>query len=140
MPELIFYEKPGCVGNRRQKKLLLNLGYQLVVRDLLSEVWTAEGLRPFFADRPVAQWFNDSAHQVKDGTIDIHALDEEQALQLMLAEPILIRRPLMQFGEVRQSGFVAGPVLEVLGVVLDPDKDLQSCPVPEPSFTCSEVN
>ncbi len=140
MTELVFYEKPGCVGNQRQKNMLLGLGHQLVVRDLLSEAWTAEGLRPFFGDRPVAQWFNDSAHQVKDGSIDIHAVDEAQALQLMLAEPMLIRRPLMQFGEVRQSGFVPGPVLDALGVVLNPDKDLQTCPMPEPSPTCSEVN
>jgi nitrogenase-associated protein len=140
MTELVFYEKPGCVGNQRQKKLLQGLGHSLEVRDLISEPWTAERLRPFFADRPVAQWFNESAHKVKDGTIDIHGVDEEQALQLMLAEPMLIRRPLMQLGDVRQSGFVSGPVLDALGVSLDPEKDLQSCPMPEPSAECNEVD
>lgn len=140
MVELVFYEKPGCVGNQRQKKLLQGLGHLLEVRDLISEQWTAERLRPFFGDRPVAQWFNESAHKVKDGSIDIHGVDEEQALQLMLAEPMLIRRPLMQFGDVRQSGFVSGPVLDVLGVSLDPEKDLQSCPMPELSAECKEVD
>jgi nitrogenase-associated protein len=139
MGELLFYEKPGCVGNQRQKKLLLGLGHQLQVRDLLSEKWTAESLRPFFGDRPVAQWFNDSAHKVKDGTVDIHGVDEAQALKLMLAEPMLIRRPLLRFGDLRQSGFVSGPVLDALGVSLDPEKDLQSCPMPEPSSKCVEV-
>jgi nitrogenase-associated protein len=139
MTDLVFYEKPGCAGNQRQKKLLLGLGHRLQVRDLLSEKWTAERLRPFFGKSPVAQWFNESAHRVKDGSIDIHAVDEKQALELMLAEPLLIRRPLMQFGEVRQSGFLPGPVLEALGISLDPEKDLQSCPMPEPSAECNEV-
>jgi hypothetical protein len=76
---------------------------------------------------------------VKDGTVDIHAVDEEQALTLMLAEPMLIRRPLMRFGDLRQAGFVPGPVLDALGVSLDPEKDLQSCPMPEPSSKCVEV-
>jgi nitrogenase-associated protein len=127
------------VGNQRQKKLLRGLGHQLQVRDLLAEHWTAESLRPFFGDRPVAQWFNDSAHKVKDGTVDIHGVDEAQALKLMLAEPMLIRRPLLRFGDLRQSGFVSGPVLDALGVSLDPEKDLQSCPMPEPSSKCVEV-
>jgi nitrogenase-associated protein len=139
MTDLVFYEKPGCAGNQRQKKLLLGLGYRLQVRDLLSEKWTAEGLRTFFGNSPVAQWFNQSAHQVKDGSIDIHAVKEKQALELMLAEPMLIRRPLLQLGEIRQSGFLPGPVLDALGISLDPEKDLQSCPMPEPSAECNEV-
>ena len=140
MAELIFYEKPGCVGNQLQKKLLQGLGHQLEVRDLISETWSAEALRPFFGDRPVAQWFNESAHKVKDGSIDIHGVDEAQALKLMLDEPMLIRRPLLQYGEVRQAGFVQGPVLDVLGIALDPEKDLQTCPMPEPSPECIEVD
>jgi nitrogenase-associated protein len=139
MEELVFYEKPGCVGNQRQKKLLQRLGHQLKVRDLLSEKWTAESLRPFFGDSPVARWFNESAHRVKDGTVDIHTLDEAQALKLMLADPMSIRRPLLQVGDLRQAGFLRGPVLDTLGVSLDPEKDLQSCPMPEPSSKCVEV-
>lgn len=139
MAELIFYEKPGCVGNQRQKKLLLELGHRVEVRDLINEYWTAERLRPFFGNQPVAQWFNDSAHKVKDGTINIHAVDAEQALKLMLEEPMLIRRPLMQVGEIRQAGFVPGPVLDALEVSLDPEKDLQTCPMPEPTTICHEV-
>jgi nitrogenase-associated protein len=140
MTDLVFYEKPGCVGNQRQKKLLLGFGHRLQVRDLLSEEWTAEKLRPFFGNSPVSQWFNESAHQVKDGSIDIHTVDEAQALELMLAEPMLIRRPLMQFGEARQSGFLPGAVLDALGISLDPEKDLQSCPMPEPAAECNEVD
>ena len=48
MSTLIFYEKPGCANNARQKRLLLDAGHELVVRDLLSEPWTAQRLQEFF--------------------------------------------------------------------------------------------
>jgi nitrogenase-associated protein len=128
MTELVFYEKPGCIGNQQQKALLRQLGISLEVRDLLSESWSSESLRPFFANKPVAEWFNDSAPQVKNGEIEIHRLSEEKALSLMVQQPILIRRPLMVCQSLRQSGFTPGPVLDYLGVILDPEKDLQACP------------
>ncbi|HYQ72187.1 MAG TPA: nitrogenase-associated protein [Gammaproteobacteria bacterium] len=128
MTDLVFYEKPGCTGNRQQQVLLRSLGHRLEVRDLLSEPWTAEELRPFLADKAVPGWFNPRAPQVKSGAIDIHNLDASRALALLLAEPLLICRPLLQYGDIRQSGFGAGPVLNALQVPLDPEADLQSCP------------
>lgn len=128
MSELIFYEKPGCVGNARQRNLLRAHGVSFLRRDLLRELWTARTLRLFFGDAPVADWFNASAPAIKAGLIDPSACDEYVALSLMLEDPILIRRPLLQLGELRQSGFVAGPVLTALGVSLESEEDLQSCP------------
>lgn len=129
MAELVFYEKPGCIGNRQQQAELRSQGIAFSVRDLLSEPWSLSSLRPYFGRKPVADWFNVTAPAVKSGRIDIHDCTEAQALQLMLADPILIRRPLLELGELRQSGFVDGPVLDALGVVLRPDVDLQSCPM-----------
>ncbi|MBF0256365.1 MAG: nitrogenase-associated protein, partial [Gammaproteobacteria bacterium] len=125
---LVFYEKPGCGGNARQKWLLRQEGIAFDARNLLNTPWTAEELRAFFADKAVADWFNPTAPLVKEGWIDVQVLGEQQALQLMLDAPILIRRPLLQWGDLRQSGFEAGPVLSALGVTLDPDEDLQACP------------
>ncbi|MEE4465214.1 arsenate reductase family protein, partial [Azotobacter chroococcum] len=53
---IVFYEKPGCATNRLQKQLLRSAGLQLEVRNVLSEPWTPERLRPFFGDRPVVEW------------------------------------------------------------------------------------
>lgn len=131
MAELVFYEKPGCVGNLRQQSLLRGRGIGFVVRDLLSEPWSAARLRPYFAEKPVAEWFNTTAPAVKSGDIPIGELNEQQALALMVADPILIRRPLLKLGEFRQSGFVKGPVLEALGVMLNPAENLQECPMEE---------
>jgi nitrogenase-associated protein len=138
MDELVFYEKPGCVGNQQQKAVLRGHGCRPIVRDLLREPWTAERLRPFFADKPVSEWFNLSAPAVKSGEIDIHALDEAGALRLMLKEPLLICRPLMQYGEIRQSGFLPGPVLTALQLELPVERDLQSCPMTETEAVCAD--
>jgi nitrogenase-associated protein len=138
MSELVFYEKPGCVGNGMQQSLLRSQGIAFEVRDLLSHPWTAESLRPFFGATPVPQWFNSSAPRVKSGQIPIDALTETEALELMLQDPILIRRPLLELGQVRQSGFVPGPVLEALRVVLDPAQNLQDCPMDANQPVCED--
>ena len=138
MSWLVFYEKPGCIGNRQQKALLASQGVEFVVRDLLSEPWSRDRLRTFFGDLPVAEWFNTSAPAVKSGELNIHDCSDIEALRMMLADPLLIRRPLMQLGEVRQSGFVEGPVLDALGVVLQSNQDLQSCPMDAGQTQCGE--
>ena len=65
MAKVVFYEKPGCGGNARQKALLRQSGHELDVRDLLSAPWTGETLRSFFGARPVAEWFNGASPRVK---------------------------------------------------------------------------
>ncbi|MET0072486.1 MAG: ArsC/Spx/MgsR family protein [Candidatus Thiodiazotropha sp.] len=131
MAELLFYEKPGCVGNLKQQSLLRSQGIEFVIRDLLSEPWSAERLRPYFADKPVAEWFNTTAPAVKSGDLPIDDLSEAEALAMMVSNPILIRRPLLKLGELRQSGFVPGAVLLALGVELEPAEKLQECPMRE---------
>ncbi|NHN77008.1 arsenate reductase family protein [Azotobacter chroococcum] len=102
---IVFYEKPGCATNRLQKQLLRSAGLQLEVRNVLSEPWTPERLRPFFGDRPVVEWFNRSAPAIKYGELDPSQLSASQALDLMLAHPILIRRPLISYGSQYMAGF-----------------------------------
>lgn len=105
MAVVTFYEKPGCAGNARQKGVLLASGHMLAVRDLLAEPWTPQSLRPFFAARPVAEWFNRAHPRVKSGEVVCEAFTEESALALMCAEPLFIRRPLMESDGVRMAGF-----------------------------------
>jgi nitrogenase-associated protein len=105
MARVIFYEKPGCKGGVRQKVLLTAAGHEVVAYNLLTEPWTRERLRSFFGDRPVVEWFNRSATKIKSGEIVPENLDEQTALLLMLQEPLLIRRPLIQVGDRREVGF-----------------------------------
>jgi nitrogenase-associated protein len=127
MTEIVFYEKPGCIGNAKQKQLLAGLGHRLLVRDLLAEPWSAARLRPFFGTLPVTEWFNPTAPRVKSGAVDLSTLDETQAMALLLAEPLLIRRPLIETAHGRCCGFEPNPVLDVLGVRLADGEDMQSC-------------
>lgn len=139
MKQVVFYEKTGCVGNARQKDLLRSKGVALQVCDLLKQLWTPSSLRPFFGNKPVSEWFNDSAPMIKSGELNIHACNEAQAIKMMIANPILIRRPLMRIGESHQSGFSDGPVLSELGLVLESSVNLQSCPmVDSESAVCEE--
>jgi nitrogenase-associated protein len=121
---VLFWEKPGCAGNARQKALLVASGHAVSARDLRAEKWTAGTLRPFFGDRPVAEWFNRNSPRVKSGEVQPEAMDEASALSLMLADPLLIRRPLLQVGERREAGFDQALVaawigLQVAGPVVD---------------------
>jgi len=124
MTAVVFYEKPGCATNSRQKQLLRAAGIDLQARSLLAEPWTAERLRPFFAGRPVVEWFNRAAPAVKSGAVDPQQLSGEQALALLLAEPLLIRRPLIQLGAAHLVGFDPA----ALNALLPAEQQLQDAP------------
>lgn len=122
---MIFYEKTGCKGNARQQALLQAHGYSFEVRSLLDEPWTRETLRPFFGSLPVAQWFNDKAPEIKSGEIDPDSFDEEGALAIMLEQPILIRRPLIDRNGEKFCGFDSS-VKAALGLSA-PEGDYEAC-------------
>lgn len=116
MAHIVFYEKPGCGGNARQKALLRGARHTLETRDLLAWPWTAATLLDFLAPLPVAQWFNRAAPRVKSGEVLPEQLDADTALALLLAEPLLIRRPLMQWGDSRLVGFDTQQVHDWVGL------------------------
>ena len=122
-----FYEKRGCGGNARQKALLVASGHEVVTHDLLATAWTASRLRAFFGGRPVAEWFNRAAPAVKSGAVQPEAMTEEAALAAMIAEPLLIRRPLMQVGERREAGFDPDLVAEWIGLDSSRERVTEAC-------------
>lgn len=115
MAVVTFYEKPGCRNNTRQKQILTEAGHQVVALDLLREPWTVERLQAFFGDRPVAEWFNRAAPRVTSGEVVPEALDAANALGMMLADPLLIRRPLIEVDGRRMIGFAAADLAPLLG-------------------------
>jgi nitrogenase-associated protein len=124
MTAVVFYEKPGCATNSRQKQLLRAAGIDLQVRSLLDEPWSAERLQPFFAGRPVVEWFNRAAPAIKSGALDPRQLSGEQAMALLLADPLLIRRPLIQLGAAHLVGFDPA----ALNALLPAEQHLQDAP------------
>lgn len=130
MAKVIFWEKPNCRGNARQKEILLASGHQLEVRNLLNESWTVADLKMFFGNRPVIEWFNPTNPQIKAGEIQPENLSAEDALEMMIDEPLLIIRPLIQVGQERMAGFDVEQVHNWLGLDLDSvgDRNPQHCP------------
>lgn len=119
MTRVVFYEKPGCANNRRQKLWLSNAGHEVEARCLITETWTTTRLRSFFGQRPVSEWFNRAAPRVKSGEIVPEQLDADTALALMIAEPLLIRRPLLEANQRREVGFDPEFIHEWLGLTPD---------------------
>lgn len=128
MAHVVFYEKPGCGGNAQQKAALRAAGHTLEVRDLLAWPWTAEALRDWFAGLAVVDWFNRSAPKVRDGEIVPGALSAEAALALLLAEPLLIRRPLLEAAGVRRVGWDPAVVDAWLGLAPGSAAVGEGCP------------
>ncbi len=130
MTTILFYEKPGCINNSKQKKLLQEAGYEVDVRNLLTESWTREQLKPYFAGLPVSDWFNRSAPMISSGELVPELVDEESAWELLLQEHLLIRRPLIQIGEHYQVGFEADKVNQVLALCFTEGEagELERCP------------
>lgn len=119
MATVVFYEKPGCINNTRQKAWLAASGHRVEARNLLHEPWTAMRLRVFFSTLPTAEWFNMSAPRIKAGEVQPDQLDADTALQLMLRDPLLIRRPLMEVDGECRTGFDPQEVRRWIGLAGD---------------------
>ena len=129
MATVYFYEKPGCLNNTRQKRLLAAAGHQVVAQNLLTVAWQPDRLRSFFGALAVQDWFNYSAPAIKYGDIEPEKLTEREALALMLENPLLIRRPLMQVGDSLMAGFDQQAVDNWIGLQrIETTSDLESCP------------
>ncbi len=129
---IVFFGKPACVNNRKQRKILKEAGADLIERDLLSYPWSESLLRQFFLDIPKDQWVNRSAPEIKSGRLNVDALSEQQLLWTMVLNPGLIRRPLIAWQEQRWVGF-DWSILQAELPINAPDNrqwlndDLESC-------------
>jgi nitrogenase-associated protein len=137
MATVIFYEKPGCANNTRQKKLLTEAGHNVIAKNILEENWQAEILLPFFTGLAVRDWFNYSAPPIKYGEIEPDKLDANQAIALMLENSLLIHRPLMQVGNEYRAGFDAEKVNTWLGLTaINKEQDLETCTKSHAAGSC----
>ena len=142
-PTLVFYEKPGCINNRKQKGLLRKAGFSLDVRNLLTTAWQPEQLKEFFHGLPLEKWFNTSAPQIKHGEMQPTEMSEQQALEAMVLNPILIRRPLISCDKQHWVGFDLAGMLADLNLdscgVPEVPEDIETCARPNTGKSCSSV-
>lgn len=135
MATILFYQKPGCGTNARQIRALEAAGHQVIAKSLLTEPWTAERLLAFFGATPVTSWFNPAAPRIKSGEVKPAEIDAADAIALMLDDPLLIRRPLIDVDGARCAGFDREPVPYLLG---GERSDLEGCTRPEAMPHCAE--
>ena len=105
MTHIIFFEKPGCQNNRRQKEWLELAGHTLDVINILTHPWTKEELGRFLDGKKVTECFNPAAPDIRDGVVDPTGMSMEEAIGLMIGKPLLIKRPLMIIDGRHIQGF-----------------------------------
>lgn len=133
MTRVVFYEKSGCANNARQKAWLAEVGHTIEARNLLTHTWTRDELLRFFGTRAVAEWFNRASPRVKSGEVKPDEIDAAAALTLLVTDPLLIRRPLIEADGRRETGFDLALIAEWLGLPesvfqSDPRRDVEGCP------------
>lgn len=131
-----FYEKTGCSGNAKQKELLKSHNISFSVKSLLDTSWTVETLNEFFKGLEIKDIFNPFAPQIRDKEIDISKLSKDEAINLMIKNPILIKRPLLDINGVKICGFDIEKINELLNTNIDPNKKLNTC---SSSDSCTNV-
>lgn len=132
---VVFYEKTGCAGNKKQKELLKSHGVEFEVKSLLDTKWTKESLNSFFEGLDKEKIVNQFAPQVKKGEINISKLSKDELVELMLDEPILIKRPLIEVEETKVCGFDIAKLNSALNLDLDSKKEIGTCQSSDPCTT-----
>lgn len=117
-----FFEKPNCIGNDAQKKQLIEAGYELEVIDMIRRKWTEAELKPFFGSLDLHECVNPRAPRITSGEVDPSRLNDAELMAAMLADPMLIRRPLLVYGDRYAIGFKNELVTELLGIEQDEAK------------------
>jgi nitrogenase-associated protein len=139
MADITYYTKLGCLTSVKQIELLRQSGHEVEILDLLAQPWQPGELLAYFGDLPVKLWFNPNSPRVKSGEIDPSAYnDRTTALELLLADHLLIRRPLMASGGALMCGFDPEAVHAWIGLsspgdALDRSAEFQTCSQPASS-------
>ncbi len=125
--KVIFYEKPGCAGNGRQKELLRKYGVDFEVCSMLSNKWDKATLEAFFEGLSKEEIINPFATKITSGEFDPNSYTKEQIIDEMLREPLLIKRPLIEVDDVKLCGFDIAKLNALLNVNMPEPKDINAC-------------
>ncbi len=117
MAHIAFYEKPGCINNTKQKRWLTAAGHEVTAINIMEHEWSREKLEKFFGNRPIASCFNSTAPAIKSGELNPEDFSYDAALDMMIAQPILIKRPLMAIDQTHYlQGFDKDRLHSLIGL------------------------
>ena len=141
MAHVVFYEKPGCINNTKQKNWLEAAGHTVEAHSILEHAWSSEELRPFLRGDEPAGWFNRTAPVIKSGELDPDSFSESDALTAMVETPILIKRPLIKIGEIQLQGFDKEEVAQLIGLSAAPGQEETVAKLDADNLTvCPQIN
>lgn len=72
---------------------------EVVERDFFKEPFTAQELDKLIGDRPISEFISTRAKSYKDTGWDKKPPTKKQAIAAMLADPTLLRRPILKVGK-----------------------------------------
>ena len=81
------------------KAELSQKGIELDERDFFQDGFTEDELRALIGDRPVSGYFSYNSPSFRKMGLDRDQLADDQLLKMMVEEPRLVRRPLIQAGD-----------------------------------------
>lgn len=127
MADIVFYEKPGCINGEKQKAILRAAGHNLHCKDILSYSWKLEKLLEFVSGKGPVEIMNYTAPAIKKGEVVPENLSFKKAVEMMVANPILIKRPLIEVDGLNIQGFTDPRLAFYLGD-WDGTDDVVTCP------------
>ena len=127
MADIVFYEKPGCTNGEKQKAILRAAGHNLHCIDILNYSWSRGKLLGFVEGKKPTEMMNHMAPAIKKGEILPEHLSFAEAVEMMVANPILIKRPLVEVGSLNIQGFMDSRLAPYLGN-WNGSADVVTCP------------
>lgn len=122
-----FFEKPGCINGKKQKNILIEAGNTLECVNILEHTWSHEELAPYLGENEPSLIMNHTAPAIKKGEIVPANLQHDEAVALMIENPILIKRPLIKVDGMSIQGFTDDRLIPYLGS-WDGKDDVVTCP------------
>jgi arsenate reductase (glutaredoxin) len=122
-----FFEKPGCINGEKQKRILIEGGNVLNCVNILEHPWSREELSEFFVEKTPSLIMNYTAPAIKKGQIVPANLHYDEAVALMIEDPILIKRPLIRVDGLAIQGFMYERLAPYLGS-WNGREDVVTCP------------
>ena len=144
MADITFYEKTGCINNTKQKQILELAGHNVTAINMIQYPWKKEELEVFFEGLEASECFNKNAPSITSGELNPNDFDKKEAINAMLNDRLLIKRPLLVIGNRRIAGFNKEELDRIVGIKTTEkeelsvllNQDLSTCPQKAKNTSC----